>query len=387
MLSGKRSPGDRAPWTGVWYSVHPMARRRHALLALGQLCFVACGGTGGPTQPTPPPEPTYPVTAVVFYDENGNGVPDPSEAVRLPQVDVVVQGVGSAKTAAITGQAVVMGVKAGSQSVAIRTESLPMFYVPGPPVSVQVPQTGVVNLPVVLPIGSNQPNVYMAFGDSITNGLGSSDGNGYRLRLQNLLGPYLGRAQVNNEGKDGSRSNDGAYRIPGRLYRNRPAYTLIHYGTNDWQDPACQIGPPSNCFTLDSLRSIVDQVKADQSLPVLATLIPTNPAVNPSENLWINQINPGIKALASQEGALLADLNAVFMAQGGDLSRFFADGFLGDVHPNDLGYDLMAQGFFKALTQARSATASGVSSSPYFGFTARGGKGRPGPAAGGTRGR
>jgi lysophospholipase L1-like esterase len=364
-----------------------MARRRPALLALAHLLFVACGGAGPPTQPSPPTEPTYPVTAVVFYDENGNGVIDPNEAVRLPQVEVVVQGVGSAKTAPGTGQAVIMGVKAGSQSVAIRTESLPMFFVPGPAVSVPVPQTGVVNLPVVLPIGPNQPNVYMAFGDSITNGLGSSDGNGYRIRLQSLLGPYLGRAQVNNEGKDGSFSKDGANRIPGRLFRNRPAYTLIHYGTNDFNDQSCQVGPIANCYTLESLRSIVDQVKASQSLPVLATLIPTNPAVNPSENLWINQINPGIKALASQEGALLADLNAVFLAQGGDLSRFFVEGALGDVHPNDLGYDLMAQGFFKALTQARSATASGVSFSPYFGFSASGGRPRPGPASPGPRGR
>jgi lysophospholipase L1-like esterase len=261
-----------------------------------------------------------------------------------------------------------------------------MFFVPGPAVSVPVPQTGVVNLPVVLPIGPNQPNLYMAFGDSITNGLGSSDGNGYRIRLQNLLGPYLGRAQVTNEGKDGTFSKDGANRIPGRLSRNRPAYTLIHYGTNDFNDQSCQVGPIANCYTLESLRSIVDQVKASQSLPVLATLIPTNPAVNPSENLWINQINPGIKALASQEGALLADLNAVFLAQGGDLSRFFVEGTLGDVHPNDLGYDLMAQGFFKALTQARSATASGVSFSPYFGFSTPGVKGRPGLGSG-TRGR
>jgi lysophospholipase L1-like esterase len=262
-----------------------------------------------------------------------------------------------------------------------------MFFVPGPAVSVPVPQTGVVNLPVVLPIGSNLPNVYMAFGDSITNGLGSSDGNGYRLRLQNLLGPYFGRAQVNNEGKDGSFSKDGAYRIPGRLYRNRPAYTLIHYGTNDWNDQSCQVGPIASCYTLDSLRQIVDQVKASQSLPVLATLIPTNPKLNPSQNPWIGQINQGIKTLASQEGALVADLNATFQAQGGDLSRFFADGSLGDVHPNDLGYDLMAQGFFKALTQARSATASGVSSSPYFGFSAPGGRSRPGLASPGPRGR
>jgi lysophospholipase L1-like esterase len=361
-----------------------MARRRLAFLVLSQLSLVACGGSGGPPPgPTPPPVATYSVTAVVFYDENGNGLLDPNEVVRLPQVEVVVQGLASAKTAPGTGQAVVMGVPAGSQSVAIRTESLPFFFIPGSPVTVPVPQNGVVNLPVVLPIGSNQPNVYMAFGDSITTGLGSSDNNGYRIRLQNLLGPYLGRAQVLNEGKDGTFSFDGADRIPGRLFRDRPAYTLILYGTNDWNEQSCQVGPISGCFTLDSLRQIVDQVKASGSLPVLATLIPVNPALNPIErNQWIAQINGGIKSMAFQEGALVADLNTAFLAQGGDLSRFFADGPLGDVHPNDTGYDLIAQGFFKALTQARSAAASSATSPRVSGFGGRGGRPSPGGARG-----
>jgi lysophospholipase L1-like esterase len=344
-----------------------MAHRRPALLVITQFLFVSCGGgAGSPTRPTPPPVSTYSVTAVVFYDENGNGQLDPDEAVRIPGVDVVVQGIATAKTAQATGQAVVTGVQAGSQSVAIRTESLPFFFIPGPPVSVQVPQTGVVNLPVTLPIGSNQTNVYMAFGDSITNGVGSSDGGGYRTRLLNLLGPYFGRAQIINQGLDGSDSFYGAFRIPGSLHRNQPAYTLIEYGTNDWNSQSCQVGPPSGCTTLNNLRQMVEQVKGIRSLPVIATIIPANPALNPIErNQWIAQINGGIKNLAINEGALVADLNAAFMAQGGDLSRFFSsDPAFADVHPNDAGYDLIAQAFFKSLTQARSGATTSAIISP-----------------------
>jgi len=122
------------------------------------LALAACGGKGGGTGPsTMPPEPTYSVTSVVFYDENGNGVLDGAEAVRLQQVDVVVGGV-SAKSGA-GGQAVVAGVKAGAQTVAIRTESLPAYFVPTVPLPVQVPQTGgEVRLAVRLPIGDNLPN-------------------------------------------------------------------------------------------------------------------------------------------------------------------------------------------------------------------------------------
>jgi hypothetical protein len=38
------------------------------------------------------------------------------------------------------------------------------------------------------------------------------------------------------------------------------------------------------------------------------------------------------------------------------------------VHPNDAGYQVLAQGWFKAITRARSAAAS---SSPRFGFPFR----------------
>src|SRR6266704_4829209 len=164
---------------------------RLRILVMLSLPLAACGGGKTPTGPSPSADPTYSVSALVFYDENGNGALYASEAVRLQQIDVVVGSV-SAKSAA-GGQAVVSGVRAGSQTVAIRTESLPAFFVPTTPVPVQVPQSGdAVRLPVRLPIGDNEPNRYLAFGDSITAGDGSSDGRGYVLKLQSRLIGYLG---------------------------------------------------------------------------------------------------------------------------------------------------------------------------------------------------
>src|SRR5215468_8118092 len=283
--------------------------RKALVLSAAILPGLSGCGHGSTTGPTPSPSPTYSVTATVFYDENGNGQLDTGESVRLPQVEVVV-GPVSARSASGSGQAVVTGVPADSQQVAIRTETVPFFFVPGSPVTVDVPQTGGdIRFPMRLPIGNNHPNVYMAFGDSLTTGVGSTDANGYRVKLQNLLGGYLGRAEVVNQGKDGTFSTVGADRIPGSLNRTRPAYNLILYGTNDWNDQRCQGVPPASCYTIDSLRIIIEETKSAQSLPVLATLTPANPKLNASRNDWIDGMNALIKALAREQGALLADLN------------------------------------------------------------------------------
>jgi lysophospholipase L1-like esterase len=283
---------------------------------------------------------------------------DGNEAVRLPGIDVVVGSVTG--KSGPSGQAVV-NVAAGNQTVAIRTESVPAYYVPASPVTIGVPQNGGdLRLAMRLPIGDNLPNLYMAFGDSLTSGVGSSDGNGYYLRLQNRLSGWFGRAQVIQMGKDGSFSKLGADRIPGKTgLANRPAYTLILYGTNDWNDQSCQSVPPASCYTIDSLRTIVDEVKGRQSIPVLATLPPVNPALAPAgRNQWNDQMNVLIKALATSEGAILADVNKAFVTKGNLPSLFVATAPLGDVHPNDAGYDVIAEAFFQAITQGRSVSGS-----------------------------
>src|SRR5688572_17944294 len=176
-----------------------------ALLSL----LAACRGGGGPSDPTP--VPTHSVIGAVFYDENANGTLDSGENTRLPQVLVDIAG-HTGRTSPVLGEFTIEAVPAGNQSISVQRSSLPPYYVAPGAVAVTVPvpagQTPLV--PITLPIGTNRPNVYMAFGDSITIGQGSSDDEGYRTRLRARLLQHFGRATIVNEGVDASRSNRGA---------------------------------------------------------------------------------------------------------------------------------------------------------------------------------
>lgn len=340
-----------------------MKRPRLAALACS-LAAAACGGGGStPGGPSEPTVPTYSVTATVFYDQNGNGQLDGSEAGRVPGVEVMI-GTGTGTSAPGTGRAAVTGIREGAQTVAVRTESMPAYFQSAPPVPIQVPGTTEVRIPLTLPIGRNHADLYLGLGDSITLGDGSSDGRGYGLKLQNLLGPHFGRAEVVRRGRSGDSTSETEEVTRRTLRDHDPAYTLILLGTNDWQDQTCQSRGPDACFTIEALRSIVEQVKDWDSLPVLATIIPANPAMVPAgRNTWYDEMNVRIRALAQEQKVTLADLNADFKAAG-SLPALFAD----DVHPNDAGHQVIAQGWFKAITRARSAAAS---SSPRFGFSFR----------------
>src|SRR5262249_55550086 len=69
----------------------PHVKASRTVLILLALAAAACGGGGGnPVGPTP--VPGTPVSGFVFYDENANGVLDPTELVRLPAVSVTAAG-------------------------------------------------------------------------------------------------------------------------------------------------------------------------------------------------------------------------------------------------------------------------------------------------------
>lgn len=334
-----------------------------AVLASGAV-LGSCHTGAGPTAPTPTPVPTYSVTATVFYDENANGVLDPGESVRVPGVDVVI-GTGVGKSQTGSGQASVTGIQEGVLQVGVRLDSVPYYFQPLPAGTVQVPGgTTEVRVPLTLPIGGNQANTYFGYGDSITAGEGSTSRQGYPPRLQNLLAPYLGRAVVSAAGRSGTDSAQGEVRARTFIARARSAYVLILYGTNDWQDQRCQNGGPDACFTVDKLREIVHTARDLDCLPVLADILPVNPAKAPAgRNLWIDQMNVRLKLMALQEQVLFADVNAAFKANPVGLVPLFSD----DVHPNDAGYQVLAQAWFDAITRGRSA----ASASRRFGFALR----------------
>ncbi len=322
--------------------------------ALAAACGLSACGGGSPSSPTPNVE-TYTVTAVLFYDQNGNGTLDGGESIRIPDSEVQIAG-RSGRSEKATGRATIAGVPRGTHAMTVKADTLPPFYTQGAPLSVTVPQTADASLALALPISSNTPNLYMGFGDSITNGEGSRESDGYKSLLQaQLQGHFGGPVAMADEGLSGSRSDRGAERIGDSLDRVRPAFTLILYGTNDWNRLECKTDFP--CFTIDSLRSIVRSVRAAQSLPFLATIIPANPArALPERNDWIASMNNLIRPLARQEGAVLVDLHAAFLKTG-DLPALFVD----QVHPNDRGYGIIADEYWRAITRPIAAATSGLS--------------------------
>jgi lysophospholipase L1-like esterase len=292
------------------------------------------------------------VSGFVFYDENANGVLDGTESVRLPGVTVNVGG--RTGQSAAGGAFTVTGVATGSQTA--RLQTAPPFFLAGPGAGVSVPQPSSppLFLPAILPTGTNTPNRYMAFGDSISAGEGSSDDTGYRSWLQADLQAYWGEAELRNEGQAGTRSNAGERRLDGVLARTRPAYTLILYGTNDWNDLECKVAFP--CYTVDALRSMIRQAKDRHSLPVLGTIPPVNPTfadrAPPERQDWVKRMNELVRPLAAQEGAALADIHAAMLREP-DLAALFTD----HVHPNDRGYQVIAREWFRAITTASTSAA------------------------------
>lgn len=344
-----------------------MSLRLTTLIVFSALA-VACGGGSSPTGSGggPTPVPGSPVSGFVFYDENGNGIADPAETVRLPSVGVTVGGVAGSTAAG--GRFSLPSVPNGAQAAQAKPDALPAYFTPGAPMSVSVPPTGDVPVPAVLPLGSRaKPNVYLAFGDSITWGQGSSDGTGYVDVLQADLRAFWGKAGVTKDGVPGTKSNKGESRLGTSLSTHRPAYVLILYGTNDWNDAECRSEFP--CYTITSLRSMVLQTRDAGAFPVVGTIPPVNPSYADREwqerNDWVKRMNDLVREMARQERAAVAEIHGDFLKQP-SLPPLFTD-FL---HPNDTGFRVITSSFFNAIT--KPASASGSRRAPAFLFQAPG---------------
>lgn len=312
------------------------------------LFLVACGG--GSNQVSAPTPSIRTVTFVAFLDENRNGQLDGSESIRIPGVGVAF-GPASGRTAPLTG-AVSLDIVQTAQTLSVNPGSLPPYH-RAPDAAVQAPPSaGSFNVPITLPLGAGAvPGVFLAFGDSITNGqVGVGDGQGYTGELEKRLTAHFGKSRVINDGVDSSSSERGDARLVDSLAGGRPAFTLILYGTNDWADTRCDQTP---CFTIDRLRSMAQKVRAQGGFPFVATLLMTNVGndfrASPQRNSWVVAQNDNIRRMALEEDAVLVDLHAAFERSPLQYSDLFVD----YIHPSAQGYRLIAETWFEAITKRR----------------------------------
>jgi lysophospholipase L1-like esterase len=325
-----------------------MPRLRYLPLPLAAALLTGCGGSGSPTGPTPPSVRTQPANVILFYDENGNGQRDVQENVRIPNALVTI-GSASARTDSV-GRATLAAAPEGTQTITVSGESLPPYFTAAP-MTVQVAAAAPdVLVPVRFPLGPRVvPNKYMAFGDSISFGT-------YEAELEARLRGFFGNAQVVDEGVSGTRSQAGSARVADALEYARPGITLILYGTNDWNEQSCK-DERFPCYTIDSLRSMIREVRFIGGVAFLGTIPPVNVGFNeqapPERQEWVARMDDLIRKLARDEGVALVDIQKMFLSQP-SLRALYDD----HIHPNKQGQSLMAQEFFKAITQRQAAAAS-----------------------------
>jgi len=191
-------------------------------------------------------------------------------------------------------------------------------------------------------------NIIIGFGDSITVGYpyitynpnGARVG-GYEPKLEALYSSIRRSVPVLNYGARGEATFDSVNRIDQVLDDNPDAtHILIMDGAND-----INIGVSRNT-TIRNLGIMIDKSLARGLTVVIATLTP-----HPETDVG-NFFSPEIIALAQQKGALLADMYGATAAQWNTLSD---DG----LHPNDAGYQVMADTWFNAIGVTTASSDGG----------------------------
>jgi lysophospholipase L1-like esterase len=192
---------------------------------------------------------------------------------------------------------------------------------------------------------------FVAFGDSMSDGvlgfapLAVGDPGppvGYAFKLRSLLAArYTGQEfSVTDEGVGGENIARGTARLPGVLSRDAPEVLLLLEGVNDLNGGRDAAIPG----VVDGLRTMVRVARGQGIVVFLGTLLPQRPggfrAFAPGSIVPANNL---IRSMAVAEGAVLVDLYQTFDGQTDTLLG--ADG----LHPNDAGYQKMAETFFTAI--------------------------------------
>lgn len=197
----------------------------------------------------------------------------------------------------------------------------------------------------LLPAGAAAQTTYVAFGDSITFGIGDDPARaekGYPPRLEALLQSRGQSAEVRNEGLPGESTFEGVTRIVNVLQPGDDVLLLME-GTND-------VGRLS-VETIQFNLAEIARKAANRGVPTVhATIVPRLPsATNDGENHVAAQIAAAVRELAFQTERRLADPFEVFFRLTPDFTRLYVGGD-DKVHPNALGYDLLAEVFADVLT-------------------------------------
>lgn len=182
----------------------------------------------------------------------------------------------------------------------------------------------------------------MPLGDSITAGVGSSTGGGYRQPLWSRLAgradiqvDYVGSehgggfADPEHEGHSGYMIDQIRAGVDGWIAQAKPDVVLLHAGIND-------LDRGDRAGAADRLVALVDQIERDQ----------------PGVTVIVQGLIPTTGGLQGDAIAFNAQVRAGRTYRYVEPPELTPDQMADRLHPNDQGYARMADDFFEAMRAA-----------------------------------
>ena len=171
----------------------------------------------------------------------------------------------------------------------------------------------------------------LSFGDSLTFGYGVSKELSYPSKLSELL-----HVEVVNEGISGEFSAKGLERLPALLEKHKPQILVLCHGANDI------LKRDDLSSTKDNLNKMVLLAK-EKGIFVLLVGVP-------SYDILSFNVPSFYYEVAKENGLEIEDRALKKILESDDLKS-------DQVHPNKLGYELMAKNIAKILSESYRSTA------------------------------
>lgn len=179
--------------------------------------------------------------------------------------------------------------------------------------------------------------IIVAIGDSITYGIGGSNDEGYPPRLEYRLRNAGENVRVINVGIPGEKSPETNARFSGEI--QGADMVLLMIGTNDIRFSGMCDGDP--CSTEKQIASMLEQALRAGVAPIVSTIIPF---LKYEKDDDVRALNQRIKAVASQKGVSVIDNYHALSSAGFSV---YDDRY----HPNDQGYEIMAEEWYKTISR------------------------------------